>query len=487
MDNFFNITFDPKDVGKIKVDGKALNSAFGGSMRMLQGTPYAYIRTPIGQGDHVVESESDNIKWMAWTYGSLDGLNPTRSYGTPVSIDLSIPCADSLTVAEAISCGDVQAVGQILPDGIACGSAFGVYAEDVNNYGLVVDSNFSSGDQKVDFFVYVFDKTQDASSIIRVVTRSGKYVEKTYTYVADKIDWDPNSLNWGEIPLNTPVSKEFTITNLVPDRPVTLQRLVAKYHPTTYSFSPSNFTIPPGGSQKVTVTANVQSPREKLDTLIAELECFTKQTIQLRVRAEEPKIVVSDQTWRVPPGDAWHKKTVVVHNISNLDLVINGYDTALVTDSHFRIDSGMSDLPMTIEAGGDHYVYMAFNPLSLTHGESARLDLPFYSDALTSDSIAVLNAIVDSTATSIDEQTNKRITLSPMPVILSQHDHINIQIPSSCELLSIYSSNGSRVAMLDVREGAMQLPTSLIPSAGLFLIRLTGSTPDIAVTLICVE
>jgi hypothetical protein len=417
MDNFFNIAFDPKDIGKIKVDGKALNSAFGGSMRMLAGTPYAYIRTPIGQGDHVVESESDNIKWVAWTYGSLDGLQQGRAYGTPVAIDLAIPCPDSLVVTEEIVCGDVIGNGKIVPEGIACGSIFAVYAEEENNYLLKVDENFSSGDQKVDFFVNVLDKTKDASAKIKVVTRSGKFVEKTYTYIADKLAWDPSSLNWGTIAYNTPVTKEFTLTNLRTDADLFVKKLTAKHYPNVYSFNPpGGFTIPAGGSQKVIVTAIIHDAPEKLDTVIAELPCFDKATVELRVRGEEPIIYVSDKTWTdIPASSPGVPGDVEIRNSSDVDLIITAYDETDMpaTDDgvhHFFGPTNLKDkLPITLHGGEKHVFTVMYSP----RGDAANVhtvSVPFTSNAAKVDSIAILKGNgVQSNVAAIADPWNVRV------------------------------------------------------------------------------
>lgn len=439
MDNFFNIAFRVEDIGKIKVDGKSLNSAFGGSMRLLPGTPYGFIRTNISQGDHVVESVSDDVKWVAWTYGSLDGIRQGRAYGTPVAIDLAIPCPDSLSVTETLVCGDVTAVGKIVPEGIPCGSIFAVYAEELTNYELVVDENFSSGDQSVNFWVNVIDKTQDAKAVVRVVTRSGKYVEKTYTYEADKIAWNPESLNFGTVPFNTPVTREFTITNLLTTRSVTVKELKAKYFPDIYySFVPTSFTIPPGGSQKVTVTAKIQDAREKLDTVIAVLGCYEKNTVELTIRGQEPLIYVGDQTWvNVPISAGGQVKDVVIQNGSDVDLIITGFDQTLLPLSNdgvakfYNPTNLIGKLPITLKANEKYTFSVTYNP----QGDAVnlhRVDVPFYSNAVRVDSIATLigNGVSINLAASADPwnvrvvdnvQTNQGITEYPQRVTFSNY------------------------------------------------------------------
>jgi hypothetical protein len=363
---------------------------------MLAGTPYAYIRTPINAGDHVVESLTEDVKWAAWTYGSLDGLQMGRAYGTPVSVDLTIPCPDSLKVTETIACGDVTGIGQIIPEDIACGSIFAVYADDLNNYVLVEDPEFNSGDKKVNFWLNVVDKTQDASGTVRVVTRSGKFVEKTYTYVADKIAWTPDKIDFGVIPFNTPVTKDFTLQNLNPNREVNIRKLRAKYFPDVYSFSPESFTIPAGGSQIVRVTALIKDARAKLDTVIAELDCFEKLTVELNVRGEEPMIYVGDQTWtNIPVSAGGVEKDVVIQNGSPVDLIITGYEESklpMVNDgvAHFYNPVNLKEkLPITLHGNEKHVFKVTYNPQGDAVNQH-RVDVKFFSNAVQVDDIAIL-------------------------------------------------------------------------------------------------
>jgi len=397
MDNFFNIVFKTSDLGNIKVDGRALASAFGGAMRPLQGTEYSYIRTPIAVGDHVVESVSDDVKWAAWTYGSLDGLEQGRAYGTPITVDLAIACDDSLAVTEKLLCGDVDGVGKILPEGITCGSIFAVYADNLVNYEFIEDPGFSSGDKEVKFTLKVIDKTKDASGTVRVVSRSGKYVEKTYTYVSDKFDFSPKKIDFGTIPFNTPACKDVTIRNLRLDAPLTVVDLRTKYFPGVYSISPKSFVIPPGGEQVVNICATITDTREKLDTLLVKLECYEAPATELRVRGDEPTIFVTDQTWvNVPSSHPGIPKEVEIINGGKVDLIITGYDEALVASQNhffnFETKQGAplkSVFPLTLTTGQRYAFNVTYSPQGDAVSQHT-LDVPFFSNALVVDSIAVL-------------------------------------------------------------------------------------------------
>jgi len=407
MDNFFNITFKTEDIGKIKVDGRLLNS-FSGSMRPLKGTPYSFIRTAIGTGDHVVESMDPSVKWAAWNYGSLDGLAQGRAYGTPIAIDMAIPCDDSLNVKETIVCGDVDGEGMILPENSPCGSIFAVYAESLTNYELVVDENFASGDKKAKFTVKVKDKKQDGTATIRVVSRSGKWVERTYTYVADKIAYDPTSIQFGAIAMNTHVTKQMTVTNLSTDRPVVIKNLRMKSFPQNFRLNPLAFTLAPLETKIVDVIATISTSATIIDTIIAELECFDVNLSEVQVRGEAPQIYVGDQTWtNVPAASAGIRKPVKIVNASKVDLIITGYDQSKMpadntTGAHFFAPQNLN-LPMTLGPNGEHEFTVMYSPngeAGVVHTEN----VPFYSNAREVDSIAVLtgNGVLVNIYASVD-------------------------------------------------------------------------------------
>ncbi len=398
MDNFFNIVFKKSEIGKIKVDGRSLTSAFGGAMRLIAGTEYAYIATPIGSGDHFVESDDASVRWVAWNYGSLDGLQQGRAYGTPVSIDMTIPCDDSLAVSEVIVCGDVTGEGKILPENTQCGSIFAVYPEDMANYELIVDEEFNSGDRNVTFRLKVLDKSKDASATVRVVSRSGKFVEKTYTYTADKITWTPSKLDFGTLAFNTPSTLTFTIKNESNDRPVLVRRVKLMAGSTVFNVNPAGpFTIDPSGTREISVTATIQSAPLVVDTVIVELACYDQKTVELRVRGEEPKIYVSDVDWgTIPASSPGVERVVEIRNASRVGLFLSGFNESLLDGTGNFFNPTTMDgkplagaFPMTIEGNGKYEFKVTYSPKGQV-GVDHRVDVPFYSNAREVDSIAVL-------------------------------------------------------------------------------------------------
>lgn len=416
-DNYFNIVFKTNDIAKIKVDGRSLTSAFGGSMRLIRGTEFAFIATPIGSGDHVIESVDGTVRWAAWNYGSLDGLQQGRAYGTPISIDMTIPCNDSLAVTEEIVCGNVVGRGNILPENTTCGSIFAVYPEELTNYELIVDEEFNSGDRKVDFRVNVLDKTKDGIAVIRVVSRSGKFVEKTYTYIADKISWTPVKIDFGTIAFNTPECKTLTIKNEKTDRPVMIRKIKVMANGQVFTVTPEGpFNLGAGESRDVTVCATIKTAPLVIDTVLVELPCFDQKTAELRVRGEEPVIYVADVDWGVVPASSpGIERPVDIQNGSRVPLELTGFDEALLdgTGNFFNpvtMDGQplVSAFPLSIPANAKYTFKVTYSPKG--EDKAHRVDVPFYSNAVRVDSIAVLKGEgVKINLTATANQWNERV------------------------------------------------------------------------------
>ena len=182
MDNFLNIVFKTAEISKIMVNGRSLASSFGGALRLITGTEFGYIRTPVGDGDCRLSSTDPGVRWMAWTYGSLDGLSQGRAYGTPVAVDLVRPCNDSLLVVDSISCGDVVSECSITPGSDNCAVVSYVYPASLTNYQFATEDDAQTGRTVIRYQLNVLDKTKNASAVVRSVTRSGKYAERTYRY-----------------------------------------------------------------------------------------------------------------------------------------------------------------------------------------------------------------------------------------------------------------------------------------------------------------
>jgi len=293
VDNFLNVVFRVEDAAKIKIDGRTLTAAYP-AISSIAGSPYAFIRVTTGSGDHIIESSTPAVKWMAWTYGSIDGLQQGRAYGTPVSVDISVACDDSLAVDEEETvCGDVDTWGRMVPSGTtACGGIVNVEAIALTNYELNVDETFNVSDASVHYRVRVIDRTQDATATVRMRTRSGRYVEKTYTYNAVKFGVNPTSLDFRISQDDATSCKTVEFSNLGPTA-AAVKELKVWRHPGIFTFDPASFVLKPGESIQVQMCATLPTPGVRIDDIIARFDCYEAKVAAVRVSSESGDTTVS--------------------------------------------------------------------------------------------------------------------------------------------------------------------------------------------------
>jgi hypothetical protein len=482
MDNFFNIVFKPEDVERIKVDGRSISSAFGVSMRMLQGTPYAYVRTNVGAGDHVVESDVDSIKWMAWTYGSLDGLQQGRAYGAPLGIDLKVPCPDSLAIDETVSCGDVEVSARVLPEDLECAAIYNVYAESLSNYSLVIDTSFTSGDKTASYRLNVVNKTRDAEGTVLTMTRSGKFVRKTYAYIADKVSWKPSIVDFGKISFNDTTCRTIRIFNDRTDAPLTVNDVTAKNFPAIFSATPTSFVIPAGTSMELEVCAVITDANERFDTVLLQLDCFQQASVQLVVRAEEPVIYANDIDWI---GVPWDSPGVVkigeVLNSSGVEMVLTGYNPALLQGNFVPVTG--FDLPVYISPRGKHTYQVLYQP-SRVPGAPHKVEFVWRSNAKGVDSISIWNGDFIS---GVDDTEVPSISLYPSPLNLTEDGALTVTGVATSSVVTVVDALGGVVAIWRAEGDELRIPTNAFPAAGVYTVIVASGSSVEGRQVICIK
>jgi hypothetical protein len=187
MDNFLNIVCATTDLNNIELDGRTLLDRYGSLVHRVASSEFSYLRLQVTAGFHVMKSLNPNVRWMAWNYGSLDGLQQGRAYGTPVGIDMVQQCNDSIVVEDQRSCGNVKGQASIVSDDTTCGSLFAIAGSELSNYRCVVDSTLGATSRTATFNLTVIDPSKDASAIVRITSRSGRYLERAYSYTASPV------------------------------------------------------------------------------------------------------------------------------------------------------------------------------------------------------------------------------------------------------------------------------------------------------------
>ena len=187
MDNFLNVVCATTDLNNIELDGRTLLDRYSSLVRRVASSEFSYLRLQVTAGFHVMKSLNPNVRWMAWSYGSLDGLQQGRAYGAPVGIDMVQQCNDSIIVEDQRSCGNVKGQASIVSYDTTCGSLFAIAGSELTNYQCVVDSTLGATSRTGAFVLTVIDPLKDASAIVRITSRSGRFIERTYSYKASPV------------------------------------------------------------------------------------------------------------------------------------------------------------------------------------------------------------------------------------------------------------------------------------------------------------
>lgn len=361
MDNFLNIVFNTSQIGQIKIDGRLLTSAFGGSTRQIKGTPFSYIRSPIGAGNHVIESISDTIRWAAWTYGSLDGLQQGRAYGTPVSVDLAIPCDDSLEIKYDIICGNVEGTVKLLPENSQCAQFFSFIPLELSNYELEADIDNLTEYTKFPFKLKVLDKKSSAWAKIRVVTRSGNWIEQEFKYDGINLVFDPTNINFGTRAINETVCNTVTVTNSG-ETQINIDTLY--FNKKEFVVSPTALSLQPKESKTIQICAMITSPNRVTDTLAANINCNQLQYIPVEIRGDEPVFYASDQNWGTIPKQSKQTREIELINSGKSDIIVTDFQPR--GNAYFTNSSLLASLPLQLKAGQRFKYTIDYSP----NGES---------------------------------------------------------------------------------------------------------------------
>ncbi|MBK7577305.1 MAG: T9SS type A sorting domain-containing protein [Ignavibacteria bacterium] len=287
MDDFVNIVFKANEFSKIQFDGQPLDTLYRKSLRLVRGTDYAYIRTPIQAGNHTISSLSDSVRWMAWNYASLDGLQQGRAFGTAVGINLSTPCSGDTLYdrAESSTCGLTTVTSWVPSSG--CGSIRMIHAVELNNASLMINEEFRSGDTVGVYNVKVLDLSKSSSATVRTISASGDVIDRVVTYVPDTVTASKSKHDFGQQPSLVTVTDTLTIINPHTDRSVVVTDIsMINNGPTfTLTSTATPFVLAAGASVNVIVSSRLLSDNTVRDTLVVRTECVDWKLTEYLVRA----------------------------------------------------------------------------------------------------------------------------------------------------------------------------------------------------------
>ncbi|RPI68878.1 MAG: hypothetical protein EHM43_03535, partial [Ignavibacteriae bacterium] len=253
-DNYVNIVCDSGDVDAIRLDGEILATKYGNEMKSISESKYRYFSITLKDGDHTITSDNANVRFMAWSYGSLDGLQQGRAYGSVVGVDLYVPCDDTIIASTSKplvtgECGVYVTDVEVLSGGKNCSRLHSVVlAEAVN---MVIEQNTVTETTQATYTVRTLDVKKDASAVVRVMTTSGTYRDISYRYSAATFSVTPNKIEFGNVPIKEQRCSTVTVRNTSISDTLIINNIAPAVYKPVFSMMPSQAILAPGETMDV--------------------------------------------------------------------------------------------------------------------------------------------------------------------------------------------------------------------------------------------
>jgi len=366
--NYVYVTFRTEDVGKLKIDGKLFQTFFGSSIKEYKGTPYSFANKEVGIGSHIIEG----AQFAAYSYGHWDdptGGFKNYAYAYPVAVNASMPCEDSVLISGDPKCGIINGTAGVLPVESECAALLNLRLDiqQSSNMKLTLPDDNILGLKETTFMLSVIDMSKPATGIIRATTRSGKFVERTYTYTPEELSADPLAINYGMVGVGDTVKQTITLTNPSKKQTTVIKELKLKFKSKEFVLPNGIFpvTLAPQASRTIEIPATSLEVKSGVivDSLIAVLECREVSLTELRLLPIKPQVYTGDADFGKVPVNSERKLDVLIRNTRKVDIVVTGINWPDADKQYFpRVEGLIENFPLTIKANGEFPFKVVFTP-----------------------------------------------------------------------------------------------------------------------------
>jgi hypothetical protein len=402
----------------------------------------------------------------------LDGLQQGRAYGTSLGYDVGGSCADSIVVRDTVTC-DVRATVELVSPAALCSALRLIAADTLVNAAFAVDSSFIADARSSSGYTVSFlDKLKPGRAVIRTQTSAGTWVQRIYAYdpkqQAPRIQVDGVTTTMAAVHADSLACRAIIVRNPT-DATAIISEIRVASGDSRVIVTPSQLDIPPGEQRQVTICRPSNgSSGTIVDDIVARVGCADQSLGIMRTFFALPTIFCQDQEWQgINPASAGVERELGIQNSSDVPLTIRGVagDELSFDSGYFGNARGLDPLPITIPAKSIHTWYVTYRPkgeLNATH--EARVI--FRSDALGTDSIAVLRGT--SLATSVDAEDPQSLTIAPNPT----SGPIRLGNVPNGTVLELIDAQGI-CTRLEAVGGSVDLAPM---PAGVYTLRMHGST-----------
>jgi hypothetical protein len=168
--NFLNVVCTTEHATSITVNGRPLTTTL--RKHAIADEGYVAYSGMIDEGPYTVTSTDPDARFCAWTYGSLDGLQLCKIYGSVAGMNLAIECNDSVIVDQIVGQDTILFTYDVLDDGGGCADVAYAYAERCDG-GTVMSMGST-------ITIVRATPTAIVDGNIIVVSRSGRFVRRWF-------------------------------------------------------------------------------------------------------------------------------------------------------------------------------------------------------------------------------------------------------------------------------------------------------------------
>ncbi|MBU3679471.1 MAG: hypothetical protein FGM32_07685 [Candidatus Kapabacteria bacterium] len=174
--NALSLTVRTADLPVIRINGIAASA--WGKHSAITGSPFTTMRLVLPHGAYTITADSGRT-FCCWTYGSLDGFQLGRIYGSIAGMDLRNICADSVSLLVNISTDSASAIALVSSSGTPCSEIAMLYLDDPINIDW----------ERRDSVLVMRhrDKRASASGNVVAVSTSGRRITQHVSFTATSV------------------------------------------------------------------------------------------------------------------------------------------------------------------------------------------------------------------------------------------------------------------------------------------------------------
>lgn len=199
--NALSLTVRTSDLPFVRINSIAASQ--WGKYSVVPGSSFTSMRLVLPHGSYTLTADSSRT-FCCWTYGSLDGFQLGRIYGSVAGMDLRLACDDTVHLSLSMQADSAHATALVSSAGAPCSEIAMLYLDDAVNIDWVRrDSTL---------VMRQLDARKSGSGTVVAISTSGKQRRQEVSFTTSSVE-HPTSLHTPLV-FQTDDASSIVITNL---------------------------------------------------------------------------------------------------------------------------------------------------------------------------------------------------------------------------------------------------------------------------------